>query len=74
MMAATNQQQVNLPSYAAAKAALDAHRQSLGIEGGDDIQVWHLLVSLMHYCQTHGVDLDAEYQGAKSHLSEGCGA
>ena len=36
--------------------ALDAHKEVMGIGGGPEVQVWHLLVSIQDYCHLNGID------------------
>lgn len=50
--------EANHPSVLAATAAVDAHSTTLGIEGDTQIQVWHLLASLLEYCAVHRVDFE----------------
>lgn len=61
----------NQPSVQAAEAALKAHENALGIDGGVNIQVWHLLVSLHEYCAARGVDFDTELAEVKNGIASG---
>ena len=62
---------VNERSLSAAQAALDAHRNALGIEGDASIQLWHLLVSLHEYCAANKMDFDAELAEVREGLVSG---
>jgi hypothetical protein len=42
----------------AARTALAAHTASLGIEGDLEVQIWHLLHSLLDLCDAEAIDLD----------------
>jgi len=59
----------NNPSVTAAERAIAAHQASLGIDGDDSIQVWHLLESLHEYCAARGIDLDEELASVKEHIA-----
>jgi hypothetical protein len=54
----------------AARTALAAHRECLGIEGSDAVQLWHLLVSLAEFCQENGLDLRVEAADAIQHVRQ----
>jgi len=53
-----------------AEVAIEAHRLTLGIEGDKEIQLWHLLVSLLDYCEANAINFDANLSGAKHYRSE----
>jgi hypothetical protein len=44
----------------AAQAALDKHDDELGLEegNGDEVQVYHLVASLLEFCDARGLDFD----------------
>jgi hypothetical protein len=49
-----------------ARETLDAHKSIAGIDEGDDTcQIWHLLISLVTFCQVEGIDIDKQLAGAK---------
>lgn len=59
----------NKPSLSAAEAAINAHQLSLGIDGDDEIQVWHLLASLHEFCVARGVDFNKTLADVKEELA-----
>ena len=50
----------------AVRGALDAHNTILGLErnNGDDVDVWHMLVSLIRFCDDGRLDLAATLEDA----------
>lgn len=64
--AATGSRSIN-----GASAALKAHETALGIEGGNDIQLWHLLVSLLEYSAARDVDFDTILAEVKDSITSG---
>ena len=46
---------------AAAQAAITTHQEAAGLEAGNgpSTDLWHLLASLMEWCDAKGVDFDA---------------
>jgi hypothetical protein len=51
-----------------ARGAITAHKDVAGLEGDDEVQIWHLLVSLIVFCQVQGIDFDATVAAAKMHV------
>lgn len=47
----------NLVSVAAAATAVTAHSDALGIEGDEQIQLWHLVASLHEFAAAQGLNL-----------------
>lgn len=62
---------VNTKSVKAAQAALDAHEVTLGIEGGNECQVRHLLVSLHEFCGANQIDFDLVLSEVKEAVTSG---
>lgn len=58
----------NRPSVNAARAAVDAHGDALGIEGDASIQMMHLLASLHEYCAVNVIDFDDVLAAARTEL------
>jgi hypothetical protein len=44
----------------AAQAAVDAHQQAMALEAGNGhaTDLWHLIYSLLEWCDANGVDFD----------------
>lgn len=61
----------NGPSVAAADAALRAHRDHLGLEGDDEVQLWHLLASLKEWAAASGVDFAMQNAAVDAELVTG---
>lgn len=61
----------NENSVAAASAALTAHQVALGIEGPADIQLQHLLYSLIEFAGAKGVDFDEVVSSVQAEVAAG---
>lgn len=63
---------VALEPVAAAQAAIDAHNSAMRLEDGSglDVDLWHLLRSLIEWADAKGVDLDAELSSAREDIRE----
>jgi hypothetical protein len=57
-------------SRVAASAAIEAHTESLLIEGDIGMQVWHLLVSLFDFARAEGIDIENLIAETRKHSTE----
>lgn len=55
----------------AAAAAIEAHANSLGIEGDASIQLWHLIASLSEWAAVNGVSIESELKEFNETLDNG---
>lgn len=57
-------------SVQAAQQALNTHDTAYSLEKGasPDVQLYHLVASLLEYCDYHGVDLDATVSEVRADL------
>jgi len=62
---------VNQRSLDGAQKALAAHTEWLLLEGGPDVQLWHLLISLQEYCGANGIDFNEQLNSTREQLSDG---
>jgi hypothetical protein len=46
----------------AAQAAIDSHKAGLGVEGEDETQLWHLIASLLEWCDAKNIDFDLQLE------------
>lgn len=56
---------VNLKVIGAVTAAIGAHADAGGYEGDTEVQLWHLLYSLLQYCEHAGIKFDDVLTDAK---------
>lgn len=61
----------NLLSVGAAGAAIEAHSKTLGIEGGAEIQLWHLIASLNEFSAAQGISLANVVNDVRHHIQAG---
>jgi hypothetical protein len=56
-------------SIEAAGAALKAHESAMGVEGPAEIQLWHLLASMLEHCAVRGLDFDQTLSEVKDSVA-----
>jgi hypothetical protein len=57
-------------SFDWANAAIEGHKQESGISGPDDVQAWHLILSLLTFCEVKGFDFDEILADARQHHAQ----
>lgn len=45
----------------AALVGVESYAALTGIEGGIDVRIWHMLLSLRELCRAEGIDVDATW-------------
>jgi hypothetical protein len=55
----------------AVEAALNTHEDVMLLEGGEYIQMWHLVVSLLEYSAHKGIDFDGIVADVKRQIASG---
>lgn len=56
-----------------AQVAIDAHQAGAGLEegNGNRTELWHLVYSLLHWCDEHAVDFDEVVSDVRAELRTG---
>jgi hypothetical protein len=61
----------NERAVAAGEAAVVAHTQNLGIVGGQSVQLWHALASLLEWSAANGIDFDEALEDVRREIKRG---